>query len=56
MAPLYFKLILDSSLIPFGKLIKQFIWHNIMETLALESDIPEFEVCVLFLAVLAPAH
>lgn len=56
MTPLYVKLILDSSLTPFGKLINQFIWHNVMETLALESDTPEFEVCVPFLAVLAPAH
>lgn len=55
MAPFYFKLILHSSLTAFGKLIKQFIWHNVMETLALESDTPEFEVCVLFLDVLASA-
>lgn len=56
MTSLYFKLILDSSLTPFGKLIQQFIWHKVMETLALESDTPESEVCVLSLVVLASAH
>lgn len=33
MVPLSFRLVLDSSLTPFGKLVKLLTWHNVVERL-----------------------